>query len=49
MAGPSANFTHHFLIAMPAMADPNFANTLTFVCGTTRTARSGLSSTSQPT
>jgi putative transcriptional regulator len=32
MAGPAANFTHHFLIAMPAMADPNFANTLTFVC-----------------
>ena len=32
MAGPTANFTHHFLIAMPAMADPNFANTLTFVC-----------------
>ena len=27
-----ANFTHHFLIAMPAMADPNFAHTLTFVC-----------------
>ena len=32
MAGPTANFTRHFLIAMPAMADPNFANTLTFVC-----------------
>ena len=32
MAGPTANFTHHFLIAMPAMADPNFAHTLTFVC-----------------
>ncbi len=32
MAGSSANFTHHFLIAMPAMADPNFAHTLTFVC-----------------
>jgi putative transcriptional regulator len=26
------NLTHHFLIAMPAMADPNFAHTLTFVC-----------------
>ena len=24
--------THHFLIAMPAMTDPNFANTLTYVC-----------------
>jgi putative transcriptional regulator len=32
MAGPSANFTRHFLIAMPAMADPNFSHTLTFVC-----------------
>ena len=28
----SANFTHHFLIAMPAMVDPNFARTLTWVC-----------------
>jgi len=26
------NLTHHFLIAMPAMADPNFSQTLTFVC-----------------
>jgi putative transcriptional regulator len=26
------NLTHHFLIAMPAMQDPNFARTLTFVC-----------------
>ena len=26
------NLTHHFLIAMPAMTDPNFANTLTYVC-----------------
>jgi hypothetical protein len=26
------NLTHHFLIAMPAMADPNFAHTLTYVC-----------------
>jgi putative transcriptional regulator len=32
MAGSSANFTHHFLIAMPAMVDPNFARTLTWVC-----------------
>ena len=31
MAG-SANFTGHFLIAMPGMVDPNFANTLTYVC-----------------
>ena len=26
------NFTSHFLIAMPAMTDPNFSRTLTFVC-----------------
>ncbi len=31
MAG-QINLTHHFLIAMPAMADPNFAHTLTYVC-----------------
>jgi putative transcriptional regulator len=31
MTGP-INLTHHFLIAMPAMADPNFARTLTYVC-----------------
>jgi len=30
--GATVNLTHHFLIAMPAMADPNFANTLTYVC-----------------
>jgi putative transcriptional regulator len=29
---PSANFTHHFLIAMPAMADPHFSQTLTYIC-----------------
>lgn len=28
----SVNLTHHFLIAMPAMADPHFAHALTFVC-----------------
>jgi putative transcriptional regulator len=28
----AVNLTHHFLIAMPAMADPNFAHTLTYVC-----------------
>jgi putative transcriptional regulator len=32
MTESSANFSQHFLIAMPAMADPNFAHTLTFVC-----------------
>ncbi len=26
------NLTNHFLIAMPAMADPNFVRTLTFIC-----------------
>ncbi|MFZ5556313.1 MAG: YqgE/AlgH family protein [Pseudomonadota bacterium] len=29
---PSINLTHHFLIAMPNMADPYFARTLTYVC-----------------
>jgi len=28
----TVNLTHHFLIAMPAMADPHFANSLTYVC-----------------
>jgi len=28
----SMNLTHHFLIAMPAMADPHFSRTLTFIC-----------------
>jgi putative transcriptional regulator len=28
----STNLTHHFLIAMPAMADPYFARTLTYLC-----------------
>jgi putative transcriptional regulator len=27
----TANFTHHFLIAMPKMADGNFARTLTYI------------------
>jgi putative transcriptional regulator len=26
------NLTHHFLIAMPAMVDPNFARSLTYIC-----------------
>ncbi len=26
------NLTHHFLIAMPNMADPHFSRTLTFIC-----------------
>jgi putative transcriptional regulator len=28
----SVNLTHHFLIAMPSMADPNFARSLTYIC-----------------
>jgi putative transcriptional regulator len=28
----NANFTDHFLIAMPNMVDPNFAGTLTYIC-----------------
>jgi putative transcriptional regulator len=28
----NVSLTHHFLIAMPAMADPNFARTLTYIC-----------------
>ena len=28
----SVNLTNHFLIAMPNMADPNFARSLTFIC-----------------
>ena len=29
---PLLNFKSHFLIAMPAMADPSFAGTLTLIC-----------------
>src|SRR6185295_18209230 len=28
----NVDLTHHFLIAMPAMVDPHFAKSLTFVC-----------------
>ncbi|SEP25719.1 YqgE/AlgH family protein [Nitrosovibrio sp. Nv6] len=28
----NVDLTHHFLIAMPAMADPFFAKTLTYIC-----------------
>lgn len=28
----SINLTRHFLIAMPAMTDPHFSKTLTFIC-----------------
>lgn len=27
------NFSHHFLIAMPGMVDPNFAKSLTYKIG----------------
>ncbi|MBL8488621.1 MAG: YqgE/AlgH family protein [Rhodocyclaceae bacterium] len=32
MSAATINLTHHFLIAMPAMTDPNFARTLTYLC-----------------
>ncbi|MDR1969540.1 MAG: YqgE/AlgH family protein [Burkholderiaceae bacterium] len=28
----NVSLTHHFLIAMPAMADPSFSRTLTYIC-----------------
>ncbi|MFO7604142.1 MAG: YqgE/AlgH family protein [Gammaproteobacteria bacterium] len=28
----TANLTNHFLIAMPALADPNFFHTVTYIC-----------------
>lgn len=31
MSAILSNLTHHFLIAMPNMADPNFARTLTYI------------------
>lgn len=36
------NLTHHFLIAMPAMADPNFSRTLTYVCNHNKDGALGL-------
>ena len=32
MGESRVNLTHHFLIAMPSMADPHFAHTLIYVC-----------------
>ncbi len=29
---PTVSLANHFLIAMPALADPNFARTVTFLC-----------------
>jgi putative transcriptional regulator len=40
--GESVNLTHHFLIAMPAMADPHFANALTYVCEHNREGALGI-------
>ena len=48
MISQTSNLTHHFLLAMPAMADPNFARTVTYIAehndqgalGIIRTARS---------
>lgn len=31
MSEITSNLTHHFLIAMPGMADPNFSRTLTYI------------------
>ena len=28
----TVDLTHHFLIAMPSMVDPNFAKSLTYIC-----------------
>lgn len=28
----ATNLSHHFLIAMPSMVDPNFAKSLTYIC-----------------
>ncbi|MFM9969606.1 MAG: YqgE/AlgH family protein [Burkholderiales bacterium] len=32
MTSTSVNLTHHFLIAMPGMVDPNFSRSLTYIC-----------------
>ena len=32
MTNSPVNLTHHFLIAMPGMVDPNFSRSLTYVC-----------------
>ncbi len=32
MSDSTVNLTNHFLIAMPNMADPRFAKTVTFIC-----------------
>src|SRR5271168_4030876 len=32
MGDSRVSLTHHFLIAMPSMADPHFAHTLIYIC-----------------
>lgn len=32
MTTSPVNLTHHFLIAMPGMVDPNFSRSLTYIC-----------------
>jgi putative transcriptional regulator len=36
------NLTHHFLIAMPSLADPNFSQTVTYVCSHTAEGAMGI-------
>jgi putative transcriptional regulator len=38
----NVSLTNHFLIAMPAMADPNFSRTLTYVCEHSRDGALGI-------
>lgn len=42
VAQQDVNLTHHFLIAMPTMADPNFARTLTYICEHNRQGALGI-------
>lgn len=43
------DLTNQFLIAMPAMADPNFAGAVIYVCEHTAKGRWAWSSTGPPT
>lgn len=36
------NLTNHFLIAMPSLADPNFARTVTYLCAHTEEGAMGI-------
>ena len=42
MTTTTINLTDHFLIAMPAMADPNFARTLTYIAEHTENGAMGV-------